>query len=384
MQFFVNDILKSEATVTAAGTADSKDKLLIGATTQAGSDNAANQFHGAVDELAVFHTALSQTQIGKLYSPAPVMDLRFEESQDGGWFANIADPANPGSCTGSACPQVGEGIKGQVGLAARFDGQDDAIGLNNFGSFTQATVSAWVKRTGANSGRETVISYKGDANCGFILSLNEDGTSQYPRFAVQVKSAGGGTSWQYAEAPSPIPMDTWVHLAGVYDGQSIQLFENGAQVHKTNAVGSMLNCQLTGVATSVGSQSSTGQHAFPGLIDQVQVFDHARTATDIHEAYVYENGWVEDRQSRNLTIDNDDPTAEVVMEGSRYLANTPTEVLIRAHDQTSGIAAAELCQDGFCYGIPAEKCLGRESEDAWCPTYTPKAHLPRASRGVTS
>jgi len=65
---------------------------------------------------------------------------------------------------------------------------------------------------------------------------------------------------------------------------------------------------MTGVAAAVGSRSSTDQHYFPGLIDEVRIYDHALAASDIHDAYVHENGWVEDRESRNLTVDGDKPT----------------------------------------------------------------------------
>jgi len=76
------------------------------------------------------------------------------------------------------------------------------------------------------------MSYKEHASpqCGFMLSLNEDGESQYPRFWVRVQPASGSAAWQYAESATPVPADTWVHLAGTYDGQYVRLFQNGARL----------------------------------------------------------------------------------------------------------------------------------------------------------
>ena len=70
-----------------------------------------------------------------------------------------------------------------------------AIAIPSFGTFTRMSVQVWVYREGATNTRESLISYKeGDSpNCGFLLSLNEDGASQRPRMYVQVN---GG--WQFA------------------------------------------------------------------------------------------------------------------------------------------------------------------------------------------
>ena len=116
------------------------------------------------------------------------------------------------------------------------------------------------------------------ADCGFVLSMNEDGKSQLPRFWVRVQPASGSASWQYAESTTAATANTWEHLAGTYDGETIRLYRNGNQVASKTAPGTMVQCSRT---SSVGSRASNDQHRFPGLIDEVRVFDHALTDSEV-------------------------------------------------------------------------------------------------------
>ena len=72
--------------------------------------------------------------------------------------------------------------------------------------------------------------------------------------------------------------DAWVQLVGTYDGQTIRLFRNGTLAASTPAVGTLAQCTAT---TSVGSRSSNDKHRFPGLIDEVRIFDHALAEAEV-------------------------------------------------------------------------------------------------------
>jgi subtilisin-like proprotein convertase family protein len=190
-------------------------------------------------------------------------------------FQDLSAQRLAGDCQDANCPFAG--ATGHIGGAALFDGQDDSVRFGNLGAFTTTTVSAWAQRTGATSARETLVSYKEGGNCGAALSLNEDGRSQYPRFAVNV-----GGVWQSAQASQPIPLDTWVHLAGTYDGQTIRLYRDGQLAASTPAPGAMQQCNGP---TTLGSHTSQAMHFFPGLMDEVRILDHALSAPEIEALY---------------------------------------------------------------------------------------------------
>ena len=155
-----------------------------------------------------------------------------------------------------------------------FDGTNDVVNVANFGTFNRATVSVWIRRVaGGPTGRQTVVSYKESTVGGFVLSLNETNGTFYPRLFVHVSSA-----WPHAEQAVAIPVDTWVHLAGVYNGTNILLYRDGVQVASTAVAGNM----TTGSGPiGIGARSSFDQHWFPGQIDDVRIYARAVTPEEI-------------------------------------------------------------------------------------------------------
>jgi hypothetical protein len=77
-------------------------------------------------------------------------------------------------------------------------------------------------------------------------------------------------------APAPIPAGVWTHLAATFDGVAIRLYVNGAQVAAV--------AQTSPMTTSTGSlqigRSVYGEF-FSGLIDELRIYNQARTAAQI-------------------------------------------------------------------------------------------------------
>jgi hypothetical protein len=77
--------------------------------------------------------------------------------------------------------------------------------------------------------------------------------------------------------PSGLPLNTWTHLAATYDGTALRLYENGTQVATVAQTGA--------ITTSTGALRIGGNNIwsewFAGQIDDVRIYDHALTASDI-------------------------------------------------------------------------------------------------------
>lgn len=154
-----------------------------------------------------------------------------------------------------------------------FDGANDVLNVANFGTFNRFTVSAWVRRTGTTGTRQSIVSYKESSVGGFVLSLNEGNNGHFPRLWVHI-----GGNWLNAEQALAVPADTWVHLAGVYNGSNILLYRDGTQVASTAITGNM----TTGSGPiGIGARSSFDQHWFPGHIDDVRVYDRALLVQEV-------------------------------------------------------------------------------------------------------
>lgn len=157
-----------------------------------------------------------------------------------------------------------------------FNGTNQAVTVANFGAFTSFTVAVWVNRSGTSAARQSIVSYKENASNGFVLCLNDNGSSEFARIWVNVTPGG----WLFKENASAVPMGAWTHLAGSYDGSNIRLYVDGTEVvPATAAAGVMTN---TGTDTmAIGGRNSVNQHWFPGLVDDVRIYNRALTATEV-------------------------------------------------------------------------------------------------------
>ena len=74
-----------------------------------------------------------------------------------------------------------------------------------------------------------------------------------------------------------MPLNAWTHLAATYDGATLRLYVNGAQVGSKAVSGA--------IATStgplrIGGDSIWGEY-FSGLLDDVRVYKRALSASEI-------------------------------------------------------------------------------------------------------
>ena len=257
-------------------------------------------FHGAIDEVVVLDRALSTEEVRALAQPqvsgvqqvetsfAPILpgsplhnalppegevlhlpleDGRDEEGQL--TFTDISGQGNAGTCVSTQCPALGK--DGHLAAAVGFDGSDDNIRLANFGTFTATTVSAWVYRD-AHSQEGRVVSYKSDADCGFLLAYQTSDDDSVAEPLLRLRANDG---WVAVSDDNAIPEETWVHLAGTYDGQTVRLYRDGEEVASTAAPGELNQC--------IG-ETVIGQ-ALEGRLDDIRMWDRALPAAEVADVY---------------------------------------------------------------------------------------------------
>jgi hydrogenase maturation factor HypE len=74
-----------------------------------------------------------------------------------------------------------------------------------------------------------------------------------------------------------VPLNTWTHLALTYDGATMRMFVNGAQVSTKAVTGS---APVTAAALRIGGDSVWGEY-FKGLIDEVRIYNRALNGGEI-------------------------------------------------------------------------------------------------------
>ncbi len=128
-------------------------------------------------------------------------------------------------------------------------------------------------------------------NVFFHKSLSNSGQDPYIAYAFQfgddgrririAQSNGQPGSYRSAESPAPLPLRTWTHIAGTYDGSMLRLFVNGVQVAQAVSSGIL---PITNKPLVVGRD-------FPGGMKQVRVWGRALPQTEIfNNASKYLNG----------------------------------------------------------------------------------------------
>jgi hypothetical protein len=140
-----------------------------------------------------------------------------------------------------------------------FDGTDDFIDLGNMlpaaGSYTK---EMWV--------------YARASACNNLLSSNDD-----PLYLNGGQlTAGNGNNYAYVVDPTAFPLNTWTHAAVTYDAatSTMKLYVNGVEVSSGNTAPA-----FTGGTEYLGRH--TGACFFDGQLDEVRVWDVARTQSEI-------------------------------------------------------------------------------------------------------
>ncbi len=364
VSFYVDGVFKNAITSTAAPLPDADDLLLVGATTVIGNATLAEPFNGQIDDLRVYRRPLAAADIKAIYDQAPVFHLRFEEARGATHFADNAQPGVAGSCTGSQCPGSGEEVRGQIGLAADFDGYDDLITVpdSDLLDLTTFTIGAWVfpTSTGLLDYSQELISKLDAGGISSNYDLDIAANTLFPKVSSFCASGSSATS------SVPLILNHWNHVVGTYDGKALHIYVNGAESGSTTASGSP--CPNTGVL-AIGGWVNKIQHSFAGRMDEVAIFRTALSAQQVRDMFTYQAGWVEDRQSFNITVDADIPTVALQVDDKSYVARQPVIIAVEAADSTSGVAEVRLTTPAGT--VMAPRCMDVSGNAAWCATVSP-------------
>jgi uncharacterized repeat protein (TIGR01451 family) len=203
-------------------------------------------------------------------------------------FWRLGDPA--GSST--AADASGNGLIGAVESGVSF-GQPGALSGDTAATFpgtgpavvlaasplldisSAVSVEAWVRPTAAaQNGGIFEKTMNGYVNSQYMLML-ESGVA---KFRVRT-AAGNQLIW--VDGPT-LPINTWSHVVGTFDGTTLRFYLNGALVG-TNAASGPLN---SGSGPAYIGRLGQNLYPFQGTIDEVAVFASALSAERVRAHYL--------------------------------------------------------------------------------------------------
>ena len=145
---------------------------------------------------------------------------------------------------------------------------------------SRVSVLVWVKNSGSPGAYKWMLS-KGASACSgasYGLTSGSDGSLYFSTF-------DGTNSHGSAGAPASIWDGNWHAVAGTYDGAAMRLYVDGAEVGNgvptTNPIGYGLQFDHLHIGNYAGSGFCAFDYTFPGLIDEVNVYNRALSAAEI-------------------------------------------------------------------------------------------------------
>lgn len=217
--------------------------------------------NGRIDEVRTYNRALSPKEVSDLYNfaPGPVGYWNFEEAS--GNANDISGNGNTGTATGTTVTQ------GKYGKARSFTTTSDKVATSNVVSTATSnfTLEAWVKWSG-NTGSNQLIAYNGNSGTsGWGIYLASSDSNQIHLLYGGVIDVDTNTT---------LTAGSWTHLVMKRDATTLYGFLNGSQFYSGNT--NTPNAP-SGV-TNIGNESTI---YFKGVIDEVKVYNYARTQKQI-------------------------------------------------------------------------------------------------------
>ena len=187
-------------------------------------------------------------------------------------------------------------VDGQVGEALEFDGSDDYVNLTNLGDFGEqvgtSTFEAWVKTSFKKDWTTLFKVLDQGCNMAWAIDVNRSAKAGFPlaedivHYYVRQKSAAGCNAIA-VEIEFALSDDKWHHVVfaivdtdksevSIYmDGEPQEVIEG--DVKKLDTFVPFVEPVYIGAANNRGKV----ERFFPGIIDEVRIYDRPLTADEV-------------------------------------------------------------------------------------------------------
>jgi chitodextrinase len=206
--------------------------------------------------------ALKTTTTGGCSDPTGLVAAYSFDEGSGSVVADASGNGHVGTVSGATW------AGGRYGHALSFNGTNASVLLGSLGTFYQGgfTLEAWVQKASATRSDAAVVgSWAGN---GPMLWVDHIATHYF-------LTLGGSYSGYLDSGAAPVA-GQWQHLAATYDGTTARYYIDGSLV-ASRAAGGVGNSDVW----RIGAYGSSPGGFFDGLIDDVRIYDQARSGSEI-------------------------------------------------------------------------------------------------------
>ena len=187
-------------------------------------------------------------------------------------------------------------VDGQVGEALEFDGSDDYVNLTNLGDFGEkvgaSTFEAWVKTSFKKDWTTLFKVLDQGCNMAWAIDVNRSAKAGFPlaedivHYYVRQKSAAGCNAIA-VEIEFPLSDGKWHHIVfGIVDpgNSEVSVYMDGEPQEIIVGDAKKLDTFIPFVEpVYIGAANNRGnvERHFPGIIDEVRIYDRPLTADEV-------------------------------------------------------------------------------------------------------
>lgn len=164
-----------------------------------------------------------------------------------------------------------------------FDGSDDYI---NFGDAINEAVNAITLEALIN------VDELGGSRQDIINKSAPGGTDPFYQYHLDVRPNGTinfaltlDNTYNFLQSNIPIAVNRWYHIAATYDGSTMRIYVDGVEQASRSTSGSI---SVFSEDLKIGEGFNNGSANFNGQIDEVRIWDIARSPSEIQAASITE------------------------------------------------------------------------------------------------
>jgi len=245
-------------------------------------------FNGRVDELSLYHRALTPAEIRSIYlaggagkcPPSPALPLPLGLI---GWWPGESDAVDSVSGCHGFAPDGTSHAPGKVGSAFSFQDMKQVVTITNvapLAATNSLTLGCWVYVEQFPTNHSMPVVGRGDPLARrhqYRLSLVQVDGKWLPR--AQLGLTGGEAVIDGTVAITP---QTWHHVVMVYDGSALRFYLNGVLDGHTAAKGLIIAAEFP---LRLGGDAADGLN-LTGRLDEVALYNRALSSTEVAASYL--------------------------------------------------------------------------------------------------
>ncbi len=245
------------------------------------ADSPTSYSPGVLDEVRIFNRTLSATDISDLYrSGPPAAYYKFDDkSQTTSDISGNGNSATLGATSASSTDDP-TFIPGKSGAGLKFDGTDDIVLISDNTTLDNITgdmtLGFWVKPESTHVVNAAMISKYSSLTGSFGVEASTANTNLYHFFW------GDGVTYKCAGTNITLTPNVWQYISFSKSGAVVTYYINGV-AQSTTCTGDSATILANNDALYLGRWSGSGGRFWNGQMDDVKIYNYARTTKQVVE-----------------------------------------------------------------------------------------------------